>query len=76
MSKAQVFSGAKLRAFRERRNLSRFQLARKIDFAVGTATVMRYEDGDSVPNYDVMSRLATALDIKVDDLTEPGDAKG
>lgn len=53
--------------------MSRFELTRAINFIVGAQAILRYERGKSVPTLDVALRIADALQVDVEDLT---DAEG
>jgi len=58
----------RLQEWRERRFLSMRELAKKS--GVKANTISDIERGIRVPRYDTMKRLADALDITVDDLSE------
>ena len=70
---SRSFSGTKLLAIRNAAKMSRFELTRAINFAVGTQAIIRYERGGGVPTLDVALKIADALEVPVEALT---DAKG
>lgn len=53
--------------------MSRFELTRAINFIVGTQAILRYERNRNVPTLNVALRIADALQVDVEELT---DAKG
>jgi len=64
----RMFSGLRLRQVREKRGLSRQQLAEKTDPPLSRAYIYLLEgagedDGARRPSYDVVVRLAKALDV-------------
>ena len=61
-----TFSGAALRAARNRAHLTASQLAQRADSTEGS--IYRYEYGDMTPRADVLARLAEALDVPLTDL--------
>ena len=64
------FSGTKLLAIRRAAKMGRFELSRAINFIVGAQAILRYERGKSVPTLDVALRIADALAVGVEDLTD------
>ena len=56
--------------------MSRTDLANMIDFVVGTASIARYEVSRIIPTVDTAARMAAALRVRPQDLTEwKDDAK-
>ena len=72
-STIRFFSGTKLLAIRKAAKMSRFDLCRAINFIVGTQAIISYEQGKTVPSIDVVLRIADALQVDVEELT---DAEG
>ena len=64
------FSGKRLLEWRRVNNMSRSRLVRAIDFIVGEHSIIRYEKGASVPDYDTAVELARALNISLEDLSD------
>ena len=68
--------GSRLRALRESRGLSRDDLA--LVAGVDDALLYRYESGRSLPGWEIVCRLADALDCSLEQLRrdEPADLSG
>ena len=64
------FSGTKLLALRNAAKMSRFDLCRAINFIIGTQAILSYERDKSVPTFNVALRIADALQVDVEDLTD------
>lgn len=60
------FVGKRIREERKRRKLTQKELADKV--GVAHNTVSSYENGTNAPEQNMIFKIATALDIKVDDL--------
>lgn len=68
---ARAFSGAAMRARREKEGLSRPDLLIKLFEAgvrVSEVTLLRYESGESVPDVNTAERIARALGVRLDNL--------
>lgn len=62
--RSKVFRGDRLKAARERLDLTQDELAARLGF--GQAQMNRYENGKSDPSLDVVMRLAHELQVTVD----------
>ena len=60
--------GVTIRNYRESKNITIEELALKI--RIGTNTLKRYEDGDSIPTLQTILKISTALDIPASDLLD------
>ncbi|MED3624546.1 helix-turn-helix domain-containing protein [Neobacillus thermocopriae] len=58
--------GHTIKAARERRNLTKEELAQKL--RVGTHTVEKYESGEQIPSNQTILKLSTVLDIPTSEL--------
>ncbi|HHW94559.1 MAG TPA: helix-turn-helix transcriptional regulator [Mogibacterium sp.] len=59
-----------IKALRKKKGLTQEQLAGKL--FVTRQTVSKWEKGDSVPNADIVSKMASVLDVSVSDLLDLG----
>ncbi len=64
------FSGKKLRKIRTAVGMSRFRLSAHIEFIVGPGTIQRYESGEGVPTLNAAVKIASALDVTLEDLLD------
>ena len=69
-STIRFFSGTKLLSLRKASKLSRFELSRSIGFIAGQQAIASYEQGKTIPNVDVALKIADALGVPVEDLTD------
>ena len=67
-----TFLGSKIRAERERRDLTLTELARLAH--TSRDTVRRAERGENTPAFTAVARIARALEIPLDDLHQNGDS--
>lgn len=58
--------GAIIQGYREKKNLSRQELALKV--RVGTKTIEKYESGEKVPDTQTALKLSTALDFPASEI--------
>ena len=58
--------GEKIKQVRHKRNMSREKLSREAD--VSLSFLFKVEKGEHVPNFDIVVRIAKALDISLDSL--------
>lgn len=59
-----IMRGDRLKTIREESNLTQDDLAEMLD--VGSLQINRYENGKTIPNADVVAKLALALSISSD----------
>lgn len=64
------FSGKKLRHIRTSVGMSRFRLSAEIQFIVGPGTIQRYESGEGAPSLNAAIKIASALDVTLEDLID------
>ena len=61
--------GEKIRLFRKSRGLTQKALGEKAGFGSrGDVRMAQYESGRRIPKYDILKRIAEALDVSVEDL--------
>lgn len=61
--------GEKIRLYRKRRGLTQKALGEKAGFRNrGDVRMAQYESGRRIPKYDILIRIADALDVSVEDL--------
>lgn len=60
--------GENIKLCRERRRLSQEELAFKM--RVGTNTIIRYENGEHIPEMQTILKLSTVLDVPASELLE------
>lgn len=60
--------GIRIKQLRKQKNLSQQQLADMVGYKVGT--ISKYEQGDRVPPYLMIRKLARALECNISDLTD------
>jgi transcriptional regulator with XRE-family HTH domain len=65
--------GQRIKFFREEAGLTQHQLAELAD--VSREAIGNYENGRRVPPVDIAQRIATALEMSVDDLIYPDGTK-
>jgi transcriptional regulator with XRE-family HTH domain len=65
--------GQRIKFFREEAGLTQHQLAERAD--VSREAIGNYENGRRVPPVDIAQRIATALEMSVDDLIYPDGTK-
>lgn len=58
--------GQNIKTCRERRNLSKEELALKL--RVGTKTIEKYESGELLPNNETILKISTVLDVPASEL--------
>ena len=58
--------GAIIQGYREKKNLSRQELALKV--RVGTKTIEKYESGEKIPDTQTALKLSTALDFPASEI--------
>jgi len=63
---AAIALGARLRSAREAAGLTRLRVA--VPLGIDPATVQRWENGGSVPTFDVLVALADLLGVELDEL--------
>ncbi len=64
----------KLKAIRERRGMSKSELARRADTTY--QTILNIENGRYEPGARTLARIARALDVSLDDLVDIDDLAG
>lgn len=69
MATVKVFSGKKIREFRESAGLSQVELGAMLGL-LNRQQISYYEIGASVPTANRLADIARALDVLVDDLFE------
>lgn len=61
--------GQKIRMFRKERNLTLRELGELAGFPNrGDVRIAQYENGSRIPKYEILNRIANALDVTVEDL--------
>ena len=63
--------GKNIQAFRKQRDLTQEALAEKV--GVARQTIVKWEGGESVPDLEMAERLASALEVSLDDLVNAAE---
>ena len=64
----------KIKHFREKRNISQEELAKKLD--VDRSTISKWETGEVLPRASKIPLIASVLGCKIEDLFDGDDMKG